>query len=633
MIALVRQLRVITVALVLAITWLLWSSAGTVVATSLSQASLEPLTPAEQWVLEQVTSGEGEVAALDKRFPTETERVLRGSFLQSLLTGGFPNVQMRRRGVQIEKAVVTGPIDLRYAEVPYEVRLDTCRFTDSIDFSGSHFDRGLVLPNAEFAGLVSFSRARFGLLNVSGAKFANAEQETDFNSMVVESGVFVNGAKFDGPVNFAYAETSYLNAREARFANVQDAARFYNMVVKGEAQFSGAEFAGPVNFLYAKFGLLDLGEARFTSTEGGAKFASIVVGGHAFFTGAEFAGPVNFIAAHVAGQFEAKGAKFTSTKGGAKFDSIVVGGHAFFTDAEFAGPLDFVAAHVAGQFDAKGAKFTSTEGGANFDSIVVGENAFFTDAEFAGPVDFGCAEFRNLHIRDAKFTGVDKPIDFTNVKVNGTIFVENVQIVGKGQRLKLDAMVYQKISAGSQVNAPLKWLWEAAYSPSAYEELEAFYREQGQLDLANEVYIDRKLRERQEIFHGPWWSNLKPDRWLRWLWNAFLEGFVHYGRSPSWALGWGGLIVVGSWWICWRSRDNVEKKDPAKGESNLRPYNKYTGFLYSLELFVPGLNLQMADDWRPNGRIRGPNACMVVQKILGWLVIPIAVAAVTGIIK
>jgi len=537
-------------------------------------------------VLEQVTSGEGEVAALDKRFPTETERVLRGSFLQSLLTGGFPNVQMRRRGVQIEKAVVTGPIDLRYAEVPYEVRLDTCRFTDSIDFSGSHFDRGLVLPNAEFAGLVSFSRARFGLLNVSGAKFANAEQETDFNSMVVESGVFVNGAKFDGPVNFAYAETSYLNAREARFANVQDAARFYNMVVKGEAQFSGAEFAGPVNFLYAKFGLLDLGEARFTSTEGGAKFAS-----------------------------------------------IVVGGHAFFTDAEFAGPVDFVAAHVAGQFDAKGAKFTSTEGGANFDSIVVGENAFFTDAEFAGPVDFGYAEFRNLHIRDAKFTGVDKPIDFTNVKVNGTIFVENVQIVGKGQRLKLDAMVYQKISAGSQVNAPLKWLWEAAYSPSAYEELEAFYREQGQLDLANEVYIDRKLRERQEIFHGPWWSNLKPDRWLRWLWNAFLEGFVHYGRSPSWALGWGGLIVVGSWWICWRSRDNVEKKDPAKGESNLRPYNKYTGFLYSLELFVPGLNLQMADDWRPNGRIRGPNACMVVQKILGWLVIPIAVAAVTGIIK
>ncbi|UCC66802.1 MAG: hypothetical protein JSW32_02340, partial [Deltaproteobacteria bacterium] len=74
---------------------------------------------AEKWVLEKVKRGE--LADLSKQFPEESDRVIRASFLEKLLTDSIKNVKVHRHGVRIAHAVLTEPVDLVNAEIPHEI--------------------------------------------------------------------------------------------------------------------------------------------------------------------------------------------------------------------------------------------------------------------------------------------------------------------------------------------------------------------------------------------------------------------------------------------------------------------------------------------------------------------------------
>jgi hypothetical protein len=60
---------------------------------------------------------------------------------------------------------------------------------------------------------------------------------------------------------------------------------------------------------------------------------------------------------------------------------------------------------------------------------------------------------------------------------------------------------------------------------------------------------------------------------------------------------------------------------------------KYQPFWYSLGLFLPVVDLGQTKAWRPDRkRILASNYAQV-HVLLGWLFIPIALAAVTGLLK
>src|SRR5436189_4811197 len=88
------------------------------------------LPAAEKFVHAQVRAGKPD--DLGSQFADETNRVLRGAFLEALLTQSRTNVH--RNGVSIQHAVILDPLDLRNAEVPEEISLVECRFVGAADF-------------------------------------------------------------------------------------------------------------------------------------------------------------------------------------------------------------------------------------------------------------------------------------------------------------------------------------------------------------------------------------------------------------------------------------------------------------------------------------------------------------------
>jgi len=62
----------------------------------------------------------------------------------------------------------------------------------------------------------------------------------------------------------------------------------------------------------------------------------------------------------------------------------------------------------------------------------------------------------------------------------------------------------------------------------------------------------------------------------------------------------------------------------------------YNPFWYSLDLFAPVIDLGVAKSWEPgpgHARPRFARQYAHIQKILGWILVPIGVVALTGYLK
>ena len=70
----------------------------------------------------------------------------------------------------------------------------------------------------------------------------------------------------------------------------------------------------------------------------------------------------------------------------------------------------------------------------------------------------------------------------------------------------------------------------------------------------------------------------------------------------------------------------IEQEDKYKG----RTYNR---FWYSLDIFIPAIDLDAAKAWKPKEECKHAIHYMRACRLVGWVLIPIGLAAMTGIIK
>ena len=180
-------------------------------------------------------------------------------------------------------------------------------------------------------------------------------------------------------------------------------------------------------------------------------------------------------------------------------------------------------------------------------------------------------------------------------------------------------MTYKHINAGTEKDTwqeLLAWVDGSKYSGQPYVQLEEFFRAAGYPERADTVFIARKQRERSEALEGltAWW------------WNLFLDKFVGYGLKPERVLVLSVLVVLlGA--LPFRRREYME---PQKREYASRLYNP---FWYSLDLFLPFVDLRMAKVWMPMQDRRFARQYARVQTTLGWILIPIGLVAIMGIIQ
>ena len=633
-----------------------------------TQQELYPNPEAERWVLEQVEAGK--VADLKERFPDKKDRVLSADFIEKLLTGEFEDAPVHRRGVRIKHALFTEPLDLVNAEVRCETRLDYSRFENKVDLSWSHFHRVLSFEhskfnNAEeevdffrmtvggtaffdeavFAGPVDFCYAQIdGNFEANGAKFNNSDNVANFGHMTVGDAALFKEAVFAGPVDFRYAQIDgNFEADGAKFNNSDNVANFGQMTVGNTAVFNETVFEGPVYFRDAQIGNnFDADGAKFNNPDNVAYFDQMTVGNTAFFNETVFAGPVDFCYAQIGNNFQAYDAKFNNPDKAANFDQMTVGNTAFFNGAVFAGPVDFCYAQIEGSFEAYDAKFNNPDKAANFGHMTVGNTAIFNGTVFAGPVDFRYAQIEgSFEANGAKFNNSDKAANFVRMTVGNTAFfndavfagpvdfrdaefiilhIQNTSWPAESESVILIGMTYKHINAGPEKGTwrkkILAWVDGSKYSGQPYVQLEEFFRAAGYPERADRVFIARKQRERSEALEGL----------TAWLWDQFLDNFVGYGRKPERVLVWSVLVVLlGA--LPFRRREYME---PQKREYASRPYNP---FWYSLDLFLPFVDLRMAKVWMPMQDRRFARQYARVQIILGWILIPIGLAAIMGIIQ
>ena len=523
--------------------------------------------------MEQWVAGQaeaGEIADLNKQFPEEENRQLSAHFLETLLMGTRPDVKLHHNGVRIIGACLDESIDLKNAQISSEVWLKNCQFNQSVDFH-----------EANFAGSVFFDESTF-------------ETDAHFNGMKVGQTALFNKAVFKGWVDFGSADIA---------------------------------------------GHFDASEAQFKGEVKGPRFESMKVRGLAFFRNAVFEGWwVNFLLADFTRNFEAQGVKFTKSEGRVDFYSMKVGQIANFNDAVFEGSVDFSWADIAGNFEAQRAQFKNTV-------VLVmncGGKGDFTGAKFSGSAYFAKSTFLDLlasytRIRDldARWLRAERSADFTDLIVEHSADLSNADFAtldlsrsvwpkdrNDGAAFDMQGMSYKYICSVSK-NEPeshqalLKLADQSAYSADVYRRLEEFFSRQGYHGDSDEAFITGKRREREEYFRSRQWS--------RWLGSWMLNLLVGYGRRP-WQAGIPCAVLVALGCILF----SPKKMEPQKPEDARRVYNR---FWFSLDLFLPFVDLQADNVWKPKTNERFLRHYLRLHMMLGWILIPIVLAALTGLIK
>jgi hypothetical protein len=135
------------------------------------------------------------------------------------------------------------------------------------------------------------------------------------------------------------------------------------------------------------------------------------------------------------------------------------------------------------------------------------------------------------------------------------------------------------------------------------------------------------------------------------LWGLILKWTIGYGHQPTRAIGWSFAVVMLGWlMVSLGARAGVmaptfpENRPPDYDKS----YEKLHPFLYSLDVFLPFVNLHQEHYWWPDATKSGTakafsfslscNGSLLryylwAQIIAGWLLSAIFVAGVTGLVR
>jgi hypothetical protein len=335
---------------------------------------------------------------------------------------------------------------------------------------------------------------------------------------------------------------------------------------------------------------------------------------------------------------------------------------------------------VGHDLDAFGARMSNPHGLAfrcnfsSFGSVWIGSPPVqkWGNFEVDGRVDFIAVSVKSgVIVNDARFLGAPSDTHgfFASGLTSGTfLFWRNVQLQNGAivdlsgahvgilldeekswpapGNLRIDGFTYEGFGAGSPLDAQSRLRWislqpslPGGFRPQPYRQLAKVLRENGDDDGAIEVLIAQQD------------AHFRNSNWLVRAWARFLKMTVAYGYRPLRTVLWSlavillGRIVVavgaraGVIRLTWPETTPLPAGNPTAG---LHP------LLYSLDVFLPFVNLHQEHYWWPDEsasgeyRLLGRNLTirgsilryyLWLQIIAGWLLSAIFIAGVTGLMR
>ncbi len=621
----------------------------------------QQLTEPESWVLGQIT--QGREADLKKGFGEEEgKHRLSAGFLEKLLAGGFKTVRVPHQGVKIANAIIDDPLNLEYTEVDYPLSLSHCIFKKPVTFQESYFKKDLAfigskfLNSANFKGIkvegsvfcndVLFEReglwcdAKIGKkFHAQGVEFRSKAEKADFNGMKVESNAYLTSAKFSGPVDFGLVHIGrQFNMNKAEFFNAKETVNFISLKVDQIAYFKGVRFHGPVDFAIAQIGIqFNADAAEFLNPDKLANFSGIKVGNTIYFQGAQFHGPAKFEFAEIGVNFRATGAGFLNACQAKNLSKMKVGHKVFlngaiilcnldmsygeFYDLEINGSLkdDHAEPQVSVNLPMLKLRGAVVQRDLKIANVKIGEldasymqvkgRALFDNVEIDTLADFRNSAFQSLYFTKVKWPATDKVKKIRNVYL-GELTYSSIDIDKQGGG-DLSQDDFRKIK---------EFIEASPFNSQTYVQLESFLKRIGKEAWANQVFI--RMRDRELSEKMPWWD---PRRWLEWFFWGVLAG---YGRAPFRVFFISMvLIILGA--ILY-DPEHLQPRNPPGGRKTSR--SMIIRFFISLDRFLP-VELGLAQKWDVSSVNFFVWLYFHLEQVLGWILIPIALASIYTQIK
>jgi hypothetical protein len=339
---------------------------------------------------------------------------------------------------------------------------------------------------------------------------------------------------------------------------------------------------------------------------------------------------------------------------------------ALFYRATIGGTLDFSAARV---------QSTDSPAISAIDSSIGGDALFHQGFATDGMVDFRLARIGHaLSFNHAKFFGTqDNGLNAERTRIDGSFYWVAITLTPRTQldladahaaelwddqsswpapgNLMLNGFQYDGFGGDSPADARSRLAWlrrqPRGFHAQPYAELAKALVAAGESDDAVKVDIAQRVAQRRETGLG--W----PER----AWNALLQYTIGYGFIPLRALWWiMGFVALGTALFAWGYMMRlVSPTEEAAYESFMKNgtvpphYPRFNAFVYSLENFLPVVDLHQGEYWRPNpphgaaGHLhpdlqKRPRAgaflrwYLWIHILAGWILTPLLAAGLSGLI-
>jgi hypothetical protein len=369
--------------------------------------------------------------------------------------------------------------------------------------------------------------------------------------------------------------------------------------------------------------------------------------------------------ATIAGDLQLTGGRYGPVSG----DRVTITGDLQMTGGDY-GPVSLFRAEIGGSLDCSAGRFV---GGMDPLSIVEanikGDASFNNGFTTNGVVDLTLAQIgRGLSFKDAHFVGTGvNGLNADRATIEGTLYWDGIART-PGTELNLtsahaaalwddaaswpaagslliDDFVYGDLSGGPR-DAPSRLRWLArqppGYQPQPYGQLAKVMRERGSDVGAVEVLMAKEDARRDQGGLG----------WGERLWSRVLDVTIGYGYRPMRALWWIFFFVaLGSmlFGLGYRERA-ITPTEPEAYDSFVRTgepprhYPPFNAAVYSLENFLPVVDLHQGTYWRPNprhgtgGRMRALSGTLLrwylwVHILAGWIITPLLAAGLSGLVR
>lgn len=353
-------------------------------------------------------------------------------------------------------------------------------------------------------------------------------------------------------------------------------------VVQEELRLIGATVGGPIDLSTAQFGSAGT-QGSTRSDEPRVNLSNAVVHGDLVIRGTVVHGTVRLVGATVDGEVSFMASQLLHPSGIALYaDRLLVRQSLFLQGAASGGqPLA-----IGGRVSLVGAKIRGSLGWAN--------------VQPAGTMQL---DLRNAEVGVLR----DKEADWP----------------GPGQLL-LDGLTYDRIgdNVTRDPEARIRWIHRQPtdrYRPQPYSQLAEFLRSDGDEIGATAVLI---ARERE---HGAR-AKIPLAQKLVWFWT--FGKLIGFGYRP-WRALWIALPVIAGCAVLYHLCRAQIRSPNCQGRS-------FNALMYSLDVFVPLMNLRMEEHWIPDPAdglaARVMRWCMWFEMLAGWLLTTLFAAALTGIV-